>query len=156
MSVTFNRVQLIAVTNRALRAHDEAKKSYQKQVDAFLHEHALDGIRTSHRVGLRMRNELTRQLRGHKPITHESIEKLLNGANLRGAFYTPPDSYAIKREMEKQGLPTGYMSPAEITEAKALLAVLNAAAGDTISANELKLLGLKNLAPVFTAAARAS
>ena len=65
-------------------------------------------------------------------------------------FYSPPADYDVRKAVTQ---PKALLSPVQINETRALLEVLNAATGDVVSANELKLLGLTKLAHVFQAAA---
>lgn len=154
MSVTFNRAQLIKVTTDALAAHEKAVAERAKQVEKYRSEHALAAIRDTHLHARSLRDALTKALKSHKPVTRAELQKALGGSDIRDRFYTAPGDYEVNRELD--GVPTGLLKPAEVIESRALLKVLTAAEGDTVSVNELKLLGLKNLQPVFTAAGQAS
>ncbi|SKS50808.1 Uncharacterised protein [Mycobacteroides abscessus subsp. bolletii] len=148
MSVTFNRAQLINVANSALAAHERARVDYIKACDKYRADHARQHDNTAKlRV---VRDWLTAQLKKGGPIAEPGSD-ILGGGNFRGLFYTPPGNYDVRDSVVE---PDGLLSPAEAIETRSLLKVLEAATGDTVSAAELKLLGLKNLQPVFTAAAR--
>lgn len=155
MSVTFNRAQLIKVTTQALAAHEKAAGQRAKQVEEFKRKHAKNATVPTQTKARLLRDALTKAIKSPaSPVRLDDLRSVIGSSDLRDLFYREPDDYSIKRELE--GVPTGLMSPAEVVESRALLKVLNAADGDTVSVNELKLLGLKNLGPVFTAAAKAT
>lgn len=150
MTVTFNRAHLAQVSATALANHDKAKSRQQGAIEVWKIERA-----TKHRVNyrertIRLRNMLTSALKANKTPTRQEARDYVGISDIENLFYTPPNDYDVQRDVPKAD---GLLSPAEVTEIRALQAVLDAAAGDTITANELKLLGLKNLAPVFIAAA---
>lgn len=150
MSVTFNRAQLIEVATAAIVAHDAAKADYTAAVDKFNADHLTEWKAKNNLR--RLRDYLSAQIKkGSAPTIYEARQAVSDGGDLEKLFYREPDTYQIRDGVQK---PKGLLTPAEVVEIGALLKVLGAATGDTVSANELKLLGLKNLAPVFTAAAQ--
>jgi regulator of protease activity HflC (stomatin/prohibitin superfamily) len=151
MTVTFNRPDLIKVARRALAAHDQAIGDQQAAVVRWKAERAAKHA-TEHRDSQRrLRDALTVSLRNGKLLTRKEARKAAGGVNsLDYLFYDAPGEYETSRDGPKT---PAVLTPAEISETRALITVLEAANGDTITANELKLLGLKNLAPVFIAAA---
>lgn len=151
MSVTFNRNHLLATANRALANHEKAGKDRQKAIEEYKLQHRLRHIRTYTNSQRELRDLLTKGLKSSGPISLADVRRAIGGIELSKLFYTPPRDYDIKNDVKD---PEGYLNPAEYTETRALVKVLTAATGDTISANELKLLGLKNLVPIFTAAAQ--
>lgn len=152
MSVTFNRTQLIKVAESALTAHDKAVKTREADVAKYKAKHAEDQVTVTRERALKLRNGLTILLKKSGPIGYEDVKKVNGGTySLSDRFYTGPSDYEIRNNVTS---PKGILTPAEVVETKALLQVLKAATGDVVTANELKLLGLKNLAPVFTAAAQ--
>ncbi|KAB7761790.1 hypothetical protein [Mycolicibacterium mucogenicum] len=155
MSVTFNRTQLITVANRALREHEKAKADRTKAVAKYRTEHATKDADRTRANAVRLRDGLTKLLRKSGPIHMDDVRDANGGSRYLDAdrFYTEPGEYLIK---ENVTVKSGLLTPAQVIETRSLLQVLGAATGDTISANELKLLGLKNLGPVFAAAAAQS
>ncbi|AXN53328.1 hypothetical protein PBI_THONKO_56 [Mycobacterium phage Thonko] len=153
MSVTFNRAQLIKVAEAALSAHDTAQAKYAEACEAYRADHAVEHF--NHSEVAKLRDYLSKRLRkaGAAPVSRAEVRSALGVSDVENIFYQPVDDYVVKRNVEA---PPKLLSPAEVTETRALLQVLKSATGDTVSANELKLLGLKNLAPVFTAAAQAA
>ena len=149
MSVTFNRLQLVKVAEAALTAHDKAQAEYTKACDQYRADHAAEwgGIERIREL----RDALTARLKKPGPVSRAEVRKLLAVSDIENVFYVPVDDYTVKRKVTA---PAKYLSPSEVIETRALLQVLKSATGDTVSANELKLLGLKNLAAVFTAAAQ--
>lgn len=153
MSVTFNRAQLIKVTTAALAAHDRAAGERAKQVEKYKVDHARTAITTTQEHARRLRDALTKALKANRPVTIAELSAALGGTtSIRDRFYADPGDYEINRALEN--VPLGLMKPSEVVESRALLKVLTAATGDEVSVNELKLLGLKNLQPVFVAAAQ--
>jgi hypothetical protein len=150
MSVTFNRAQLIEVATSAIAAHDAAKADYDKAVEKLKADHlaawkSKDNLR-------RLRDYLSAQIKKNAaPSVYEARQAVSDGGDLERLFYPGVTTYDIRDGVQK---PKGLLTPAEVVEIGALLKVLGAATGDTVSVNELKLLGLKNLQPVFTAAAQ--
>lgn len=150
MSITFNRIQLIKVATEALAEHDRQRLVYAKALAKFRVEHASEH-RDRHHLGLRrLRDYLTAELRKGGPVSTPGRQVLGTHA-VSDLFYSKPADYIVERGTST---PKGLLTPAEATETRALLKVLEAATGDVVSVNELKLLGLKNLQPVFAAAAR--
>ena len=146
MSVTFNRAQLIRVTETALSEHDRAATAYNTDVERYKADHAAEFDIARLR---RFRDWLTRHLNNGGPVSRPGYD-IVGHNDLCSMFYSPPSDYVITKKVTR---PQGLLSPSEIIEARALLQVLQAAEGDTVSVNELRLLGMKNLQPVFTAAA---
>ncbi|NOR03650.1 hypothetical protein HGK72_26730 [Mycolicibacterium fortuitum] len=147
MSVTFNRAQLVKVAKTALTAHDKAQVEYLAERENLQARHAADWNRQ--RL-INFRDWLTKKLKTGGPVEAPGYD-VTDGANLTGLFYSPMSDYQLDRGQKR---PKGLLTAAEAIEIRALLKVLEAASGDTVSVNELKLLGLKNLQPVFTAAAQ--
>lgn len=152
MSVTFNRTQLIKVAESALAAHDNAGKAHEAEIAKFKADHAEKQTTLTRERATILRDGLTKLLKRSGPIRFDDLRELNGGDRYLGdRFYKDPDRYELRNEVTS---PEGLLTPAEAVETKALLQVLKSATGDVVTANELKLLGLKNLAPVFTAAAR--
>jgi hypothetical protein len=150
MSVTFNRQQLIRVAKTALAEHENAVKEYRKAVEDFKVKHAEQHTERTRDRATRLRDALTKALKKPGPIHAEVIRRSVGDLyRLDDSFYRPPVDYDIKKQVTE---PTGLLKPAEVIETRSLIEVLEAATGDTVSANELKLLGLKNLQPIFAAA----
>lgn len=150
MTVTFNRAQLAKVAEAALINHDQARINQQAEIELWKANRSFDH-KVKNRAGLRrLRDALTAALKADKVLTRQEIRDKVGVSDVENLFYYPPRDYDVSRECPKV---TGLLSPAEAVEIRSLLAVLNAATGDLITANELKLLGLKNLSPVFIAAA---
>jgi hypothetical protein len=155
MSVTFNRAELIKVAEAALKEHVGAQEAYQNRRAQFRKRHEADAVERTRENARDLRDTLSKALRRGGVVTYKEVRTAMGDDYIRNVFYMPPDDYVVTREMETEGLPKGRLNPAEVTETQALLKVLKAAEGDTVSANELKLLGLKNLGPIFIAAAKA-
>lgn len=147
MSVTFNRAQLVKVAKSAIEAHDKARVAYLAERENLRAQHAAEWNRD---LLVRFRDWLTKQLKTSGPIESPDYD-VTGGVGVRDLFYKPIRDYELDRQQVR---PKGLLTPAEAVEIGALLKVLEAATGDTVSVNELKLLGLKNLQPVFTAAAQ--
>jgi hypothetical protein len=154
MSVTFNRVQLIKVATEALVQHEKQKAVHAEAVKKFLDDHSRKNNNT---VRVRkFRDYLTAELRKGGPI-REPGEDVLGigrgggGGHLRDLFYSPPWNHIVESSVT---VPKGLLSPDEYAATKSLVEVLTAVTDDTVSVNELRLLGWKNLRPVFTAAAQ--
>ncbi|MEU9805472.1 hypothetical protein [Mycobacterium sp. NPDC050853] len=151
MSVTFNRLQLIKVAESALAAHDNAGKTREAEIAKFKAEHAERQIVVTRERALTLRDGLTKLLKRSGPIRYDDMCNLNGGEYaFSNRFYRDPDHYDIRNKVTS---PDGLLTPAEAVETKALLQVLKSATGDVVTANELKLLGLKHLRSVFTAAA---
>lgn len=152
MTITFNRAQLITVAEAALAAHAKAQVDHTAKVAAWKEEQA-DTHRIKHRAQLvGLRDRLSLALRRNEVLTRAQARTAAGGINdIEHLFYTPPVIYDVERGV---GSTPNYLSPAELIETRSLLSVLVAAEGDTITANDLKLLGFKNLQAVFTAASR--
>ncbi|WP_100483116.1 hypothetical protein [Mycobacteroides abscessus] len=152
MSVTFNRLQLIKVAESALAAHAKAGTAHEAEIAAFRAEHAEKQATLTRERARALRDGLTKALKGSGPVRYDEVCKANGGDySLSGRFYSEPSNYDIRNKVTS---PEELLTPAEAVETKALLQVLRAATGDVVTANELKLLGLKNLAPVFIAAGR--
>ncbi|OHU29061.1 hypothetical protein [Mycobacteroides chelonae] len=152
MSVTFNRLQLIKVAESALAAHSKAASAHDADIAKFKADHSEKQALLTRERAVILRDALTKALKRSGPIRYEDVRKANGGDySLSGRFYSEPSDYDVSKEVTS---PRGLMTPAQVVETKALLQVLKSATGDVVTANELKLLGLKNLAPVFTAAGR--
>lgn len=153
MSITFKRTQLITVANTALREHERVTKDYERKVTAFKDTHEEKYVLSTRRRAEELRTLITKTLRKPgRPVYARDLTPALSGSDyLSRHFYVPLRDSEIRNHVPP---PEGGLKPAEVAETKALIQVLQAATGDTISVNELKLLGLKNLQPVFIAAGR--
>ena len=157
MSVTFKRTHLITVTNKALAEHEKAQAEYRKACEAYRVEHAKKAIAKTHQTAKALRDALTKALKRQGPIDAKEITRAVGRESsyytrVDELFYTPPPIHHVQSNVDK---PRGLLTQAQASEARALLKVLLAATGETVSANELKLLGLRNLTPIFAAAAAA-
>lgn len=151
MSVTFNRAQLIKVAEQALAKHQKAAQLRAVDITKYRRAHATEHGPASRERALRLRDGLTKALKRIGPVTRKDVRALLGDHyRIDDLFYSEPSDYDVRNHVDR---PDGLLTPAEATETGALLQVLKAATGDTVTANELKLLGLKNLQPIFTAAA---
>jgi len=131
--------------------HEKAGNEREQAIEEFKLQHRLNHIRTHTANQRKLRDFLTKSLKSGGVVELADVRAIAAGRELDRLFYSPPREYVIKENVTN---PTGYLSPAECAETRALVKVLSAATGETISANELKLLGLKNLVPIFTAAAQ--
>ncbi|AER49365.1 hypothetical protein STINGER_50 [Mycobacterium phage Stinger] len=147
MAVTFNRAALIKTAKAAIANHQKSQADHAKAVKDFRDNHR--GERSPQTMG-KLRDYLTQQIRkGAAPSAYDA-RKALGVSDVEYVFYSAPSDYDIRKAVTA---PTGLLSAAQLSETNALLEVLNAASGDVVSANELKLLGLTRLAHVFKAAA---
>ncbi|AEJ95724.1 hypothetical protein SEA_WALELIANO_49 [Mycobacterium phage Waleliano] len=148
MSVSFNRAALIKAAKTALANHDKAQASYAQAVRDYRDNHR--GEWSPQQMGA-LRDWLSKQLRkGGAAPTVADARKAVGVTDVEYVFYSPPADYDVRKAVTQ---PKALLSPVQINETRALLEVLNAATGDVVSANELKLLGLTKLAHVFQAAA---
>lgn len=153
MSITFNKSQLERVAKQAISAHNKAQVNYDATVAKYKRDYAIaHALEYRDRIR-KLRDFLSTNIRKGGVIYREDARKAAGGINdIEYLFYRgDPESYEINKNVTA---PKGWLAPAQLIETRALIAVLEAAEGDTITANELKLLGLKNLAPIFTAAAQ--
>lgn len=149
--MTFNRTLLIKVAQEALTQHERVETEHQQAVAAYQAKHAERYAETSRARARELRDALTKALKSPGPI-HSKTVSHVTGSRYTDNFYNEPSDYDIKKHVEA---PKGLLNPSEIAETRALVQVLQSATGDTVSANELKLLGLTKLQPVFVAAANA-
>lgn len=152
MSVTFKRTQLITVARTALREHERLITEHQQAIAAYKAKSAERNTENTRARAHELRNAITKALRKGGPVYAKDLMPALGGSDYLGRhFYISPRDSDIRSYVP---MPSGMLKPAEVDETRALIQVLQAATGDTISVNELKLLGLKNLQPVFIAAGR--
>lgn len=153
MSITFNKAQLERVAKQAIVVHNKAQADYAAAVEAYKQKYAIEHAKEYRERIKSLRDFLSAAIRRGGVIYRNDVRKAVGGINdIEYLFYRgDPESYEISKNVTT---PQGWLSPAQLIETRALIAVLSAASGDTITANELKLLGLKNLAPIFTAAAQ--
>lgn len=153
MSVTFDRSHLLRVAKKALAEHDKAGVRHAAAVEKYKASHAVKRTKLTREYATTLRDALTQALKTHGPVCSQTAIDALGSNHLRDRLYDEPSTYDINQNVI---MPKGLLKAAEVAETRALIAVLEAATGDTISVNELKLLGLKNLQPVFIAAGEAS
>lgn len=149
MSISFSRPQLVRVAKAALAADTKARTEYLKACDAFRDRHRRDNTNTDRLR--RLRDHLTKGLKGNTALLdRKATRKVFGVSDIEHLFYTGPDDYNVRQAVTA---PKELLSAGERIEISALLKVLEAATGEEVTANELKLVGFKNLSPVFTAAA---
>ena len=149
MAITFSRTQLVRVAKAALAADAKARQNYLKTCDTFRDRHRRDNTKTEQLR--RLRDHLTKGLKGNTALLDRKATRELFGvSDIEHLFYTGPDDYSVRQAVTA---PKELLSAGERVEISALLKVLEAATGEEVTANELKLVGFKNLSPVFTAAA---
>ncbi|AKF14718.1 hypothetical protein SEA_ALANGRANT_53 [Mycobacterium phage AlanGrant] len=149
MSVSFSRTALVKTAQAALTNHEKAQKDHARAIKDYQDNHRGEW---SPQAMAQLRDWLSKQLRkaGNAAPTKFDAHKALGLSDVEYVFYAPPADYDIRKAVTK---PRGLLSAVQVTETRALLEVLKAATGDTVSANELKLLGLTKLGHVFQAAA---
>lgn len=153
MSVTFNRQQLIKTAKQALAEHEKVQVRHHADRQKWLRDHADKATESTRNNARALRDALTKLLKSSGPIKAKDVYRLTDNSNIADRLYKTPESWFVDRNVEK---PDALLTPAQVVETNSLLKVLEAATGDTVTANELKLLGLKNLGPVFAAAAAQS
>jgi hypothetical protein len=154
MSITFNRLDLIAIAKDAVTSHEGAIVAYE---DAAIDVHKRAELEhwNKHHAKLKvLRDECTKALRTGRIPTRAQMQKRTGVNDLEYLFYREPDSSVVKREIEQRGIPEGYLDPAQLSAARTLILTLEAANGDEVTVNELTKVGLKNLELILAAAAR--
>lgn len=153
MSISFSRTALLKAAKEALSQDDKAQVGHKKDCEKYLVTHAADSTARTREHAKNLRDAINRELRKAGPIRVRALrDSLGKGMNrdLRDVFYSPADDYEVRRNVIR---PAQLLTQAQRVETKALIQVLETAKGETVTANELRLLGLKALGHVFQAAA---
>ncbi|AGT12790.1 hypothetical protein PHELEMICH_53 [Mycobacterium phage Phelemich] len=147
MSVTFKTQALIDAAESVIALHDEAVAEWERKTAAHQARHRDLWWENNRERVTALRNYLTRSLKNDTPPTNKEANRLMATTSGYVQFFVPtgepsgdkPDGYYVKNLGDLPGL----------------VAMLQAHTGDTISANELKLVGYDRLTQLFQLAAAA-
>ncbi|QBI96414.1 hypothetical protein SEA_DONNY_56 [Mycobacterium phage Donny] len=147
MSVTFKTQSLIDAAESVIKLHDEAVAEWKRQTDAHQANHRDQWWEDNRERVTALRNYLTRSLKNDTPPTNREANRIMNTSSGYVQFFVPvgepngdkPDGYHVRNLGDLVGL----------------VAMLKAHTGETISANELKLVGYDRLTQLFQLAAAA-
>ncbi|SKX79839.1 Uncharacterised protein [Mycobacteroides abscessus subsp. bolletii] len=149
MSLVFSKKSLIDAAGRAIKNREQAIAAWQKQVDDVKAEHARKWNEQGRERTVILRNILTRELKTAGPVPLSAIRKELPDAQyLSDLFYSGMAEYELNKKV-------GRKPDASVIEKyRGLIELMKAHTGETISANQLRLLGYTKLAEIFNAAVR--
>lgn len=147
MSMTFSTSALIEAAEKVLKQHRDAVEQWQRQTAAYQAEHRDTWWSENHDKIVALRNYLTRCLKNNTPPDQSEACRLMASRNGYISFYSSPGEPGGDK-------PAGYYVR-NVGSLPGLVAMLKAHTGETISANELKLVGYDKLTDLFTLAAAA-
>lgn len=150
MTITFKTEALIAAAQKAIDNHADDLMVYEARKNSLLAEHRAAWVAERREGVVRLRDALTKALKSAGPIEISAIRKAANDGNdIEHLFYTAPGSYEINNAIGNKPEAYGIKSYAGLIE------LLKAHTGETITANQLKVLGYDKLTGLFTDAVRA-
>lgn len=149
MSLVFTTKSLIAAAENAIKNHNADLAEWERKRESFLAEHRAEWTATKRDRLIDFRNNLSGAIKSGKVVDRQSLRRLSRVSDIEDLFYVEPDSYRITKH-EIGDKPNG----GDLASHRGLIALLKAHTGDTISANQLKVLGYTNLTALFNAAVR--
>ncbi|SKT21324.1 hypothetical protein [Mycobacteroides abscessus] len=149
MSLVFTKKSLITAAEKAIKNRQHEILAWQKRVDNVRAEHARTWNEKGRDRIVALRNAITRELKSSGPVTIGAIRKdLPNIHSLSDLFYCGPSDYELKEKVGRRP------DESDVEKYRGLIDLMKAHTGDTISANQLKLLGYTKLTELFNAAVR--
>ncbi|AKF14625.1 hypothetical protein AVJ28_gp56 [Mycobacterium phage Baee] len=147
MSVTFKTQSLIDAAESVIKLHEDAVAEWERQTAAHQAQHRDQWWENNRDRVTALKNYLTRCIKNDTPPTSKEAERLMASRSGYVQFFVPtgepsgdkPDGYFVRNLGDLAGL----------------VAMLKAHTGETISANELKLVGYDRLTQLFQLAAAA-
>lgn len=150
MSLVFTKKSLVDAADKAIKKRQHEVAEWQKKIDAVRSERAREWNDTRRDRIVALRNTLTRELKSSGPIMIGAIRKdFPNVHYLSDLFYCGPSDHELKEKVGRRP------DESEVEKYLGLIDLMKAHTGDTISANQLKVLGYTNLTALFNAAVRA-
>jgi len=150
MSLVFTKKSLINAAEKAIKNREGEINEWQKKIDTFRVEHARTWNDKNRERLVTLRNVLTRELKLTGPVTMAAINKdVPNVGYLSDLFYFGPGDYELNQKAGHKP------NESVIATYQGLIELMQAHTGDTISANQLKVLGYTNLTALFNDAVRA-
>ncbi|WP_457066747.1 hypothetical protein [Mycobacteroides abscessus] len=148
MSLVFTKKSLIAAAENAIKNHNAAVLRWERDREKYLADHQAAWIETNLSKVKTLRTALTDLLKPGKIITLKQVRSIANSGNdIEYLFYTAPTDSKINSDVGFK--PTSNMAH------QGLVDLLKAHTGETITANQLKILGYDDLAGLFRDAVRA-
>jgi hypothetical protein len=151
MPVTFKTDALIAAAKEALSGHDKADKIYQAECDAYRADKIADQDKLPQLRELR--DELSAFLKLKRQPTRDDARRFKAAARedyLSHLFVQGLSDIDVRNNVSR---PAGWLVSAKVASYQGLIKLLEAHTDDTITANQLKLLGYDNLEMLFRLAA---
>lgn len=150
MSITFKTQSLITAAYQALKNYERDRAAWERKKTKFVADHRAAWVGEKRPQVIALRDALTKALKANAVVEYDSIADVASKIRSHGLSYicySPPSPYEIGQEIgSRPGIPTGFQG---------LIELLKAHTGDTITANQLKLLGYTNLTGLFNAAVKA-
>jgi len=146
MSLTFTTESLIDAAKAAIKNNEAELAEWERKREKFLIEHAAVWNEKQRPQVKALRSALTDMLKSSKPIHLADVRRAAGLHDLELPFYTPPSDHHISAAIGQKPTPNNDML-------RGLIGLMEAHTGDTISANQLKLLGYDKLQWLFQAAA---
>lgn len=151
MPVTFKTEALISAAKEALAGHDRADKLYQAECDAYRRDKISDQDKLPQLRALR--DELSAFLKTKRQPTRGDAQRFRRaaGEDYLSSLYTQGLSdIDVRNNVSK---PAGWLNANTVASYQGLIKLLEAHTEDTITSNQLKLLGYDRLESLFRLAA---
>jgi len=151
MPVTFKTSAIIAAAKEALAGHAKADKIYQADCDAYRRDKHQEQDRITNIRALR--DELSAVLKAKRQPTRDDARRFARLAGvdyLSNLFTQGLSDIDVRNNVSK---PAGWLNANTVASYQGLIKLLQAHTEDTITSNQLKLLGYDRLEPLFRLAA---
>lgn len=149
MSLVFTKKSLITAAEKAIKNRQHEILAWQKRVNDVQAEHARAWNESNRDRLVALRNTITRELKTSGPITIDAVRKDFPKVHyLSELFYCGPSDYELKDKVGRRP------DESDIEKYRGLIDLMKAHTGETISANQLKVLGYTKLTELFNDAVR--
>ena len=145
-STTFIVAKLIEVANRAIDNEQALLDKYAARVEAYKKLHLQQWMTNTKPRLAAARTKITDALKTGQPVTVDRV------GDLNKLLYSEPDDYVIRQAVRGPSEEVRRRTQNHISELKATVAALRAQTGETISINQLRLIGVPKINDLFLAA----
>ena len=154
MSVTFTTQSLITAAETAVKNHGIADRQYQADKAKFVKKYQAEhDVRPNLR---RLRDELTAFLKTNKYPTKDDAARFRKAAGVNYIDHLYQRNQPSNSELrDNVSAPAGLLTDTRLANYRALIDLLKGHTGETITANQLKLVGFADIQGLFLAATAA-
>jgi hypothetical protein len=151
-TAAFDKQAIIDAANAAIKVLQTDLDDHSIRTKAYIAKHREDWLKVNRPALREARDKLTAALKTGKVIRASDVRP--TGKRLDDLFYSNPADYMLDHQVRKPNYGSRKEIQATIDSYRGVVNLLEAFSGDSISFNQLSVMGIKRVAALFEAAAK--